>query len=105
MDVKRERVLQKQANTIRFLSADMIEKAQSGHPGAPLGLADIAVVLSKHLKHNPKNPKWLNRDRVVFSGGHASALVYSLLHLWGYDVTLDDLKNFRAIKLKNSWSP
>ncbi|MBD3808015.1 MAG: transketolase, partial [Epsilonproteobacteria bacterium] len=85
----------KMADTIRFLAADMVQKANSGHPGAPMGLADIAVVLSEHLKHNPKNPNWLNRDRVVFSGGHGSALIYSLLHLWGYDVSLDDLKNFR----------
>ena len=81
----------KMANTIRFLAADMIQKANSGHPGAPMGLADIAVVLSEHLNHNPKNPQWLNRDRLVFSGGHATGLIYSLLHLWGYDVTLEDL--------------
>jgi len=83
----------KMANTIRFLAADMVQKANSGHPGAPMGLADIAVVLSKHLKHNPKDPTWINRDRLVFSGGHASSLVYSLLHLWGYDVSLEDLKD------------
>ena len=86
---------QKMADTIRFLSADMIQKANSGHPGAPMGLADIAVVLSKYLKHNPKESKWLNRDRLVFSGGHASSLIYSLLYLWGYNLSLDDLKNFR----------
>ena len=68
---------QKQANTIRFLAADMVQRANSGHPGAPMGLADIVTVLSSHLKHNPKNPKWLNRDRLVFSGGHASALIYN----------------------------
>ncbi len=95
----------KMANTIRFLAADMIQKANSGHPGAPMGLADIAVVLSKHLKHNPKNPKWLNRDRVVFSGGHASALVYSLLYLWGYDLTLEDLKEFRQLNSKTPGHP
>jgi len=87
----------KMANTIRFLAADMVQEANSGHPGAPMGLADIAVVLSEHLSHNPKNPKWLNRDRLVFSGGHASALIYALLHLWGYDVSMDDLKNFRQL--------
>ncbi|MEA3418096.1 MAG: transketolase [Campylobacterota bacterium] len=87
----------KMANTIRFLAADMVQKANSGHPGAPMGLADIAVVLSEHLSHNPKNQKWLNRDRLVFSGGHATGLIYPLLHLWGYDVTLDDLKNFRQL--------
>ena len=73
----------KQADTIRFLCADMVQKANSGHPGAPMGLADIVTVLSTHLNHNPKNPNWLNRDRLVFSGGHASSLVYSFLHLSG----------------------
>ena len=87
----------KMANTIRFLAADMIQKANSGHPGAPMGLADVAVILSEHLNHNPKNPKWLNRDRLVFSGGHGTGLIYSLLHLWGYDVTLEDLKSFRQL--------
>lgn len=95
----------KMANTIRFLAADMVQKANSGHPGAPMGLADIAVVLSEHLRHNPKNPKWLNRDRVVFSGGHGSALIYSLLHLWGYDVSLEDLKNFRQLDSKTPGHP
>jgi len=95
----------KMADTIRFLSADMIQRANSGHPGASMGLADIAVVLNEHLKHNPKNPKWLNRDRLVFSGGHASALVYSLLHLWGYDISLDDLKEFRQLDSKTAGHP
>ena len=95
----------KMANTIRFLAADMIQKANSGHPGAPMGLADIAVVLSKHLKHNPKDPTWINRDRLVFSGGHASALIYSLLHLWGYDVSLEDLKEFRQLDSKTPGHP
>jgi len=85
------------SNTLRFLCADMVQKANSGHPGAPMGLADIATVLTKHIKINPKNPNWLNRDRIVFSGGHASSLVYALLHLWGYEVSLDDLKNFRQL--------
>jgi transketolase len=98
-------MLQKQADTIRFLSADMVQRANSGHPGAPMGLADIATVLGEHLKHNPKNPKWLNRDRLVFSGGHASALVYSLYHLWGYDISLDDLKNFRQTGSKTAGHP
>ncbi len=96
---------QRMADTIRFLAADMVQEANSGHPGAPMGLAEIATILSKHLKHNPKNPKWLNRDRVVFSGGHASSLVYSLLHLWGYDVSLDDLKNFRQLDSKTPGHP
>jgi transketolase len=95
----------KMANTIRFLCADMVQAANSGHPGAPMGLADIAVVLSKYLRHNPKNPKWLNRDRLVFSGGHASSLVYSLLHLWGYNVTEEDLKEFRQVGAKTAGHP
>ncbi len=96
---------EKMANTIRFLCADMVQKANSGHPGAPLGLADIMVVLSEKLKHNPKNPTWLNRDRLVFSGGHASSLVYAFLHLSGYDVTLDDLKAFRQLGSKTPGHP
>ncbi len=95
----------KMANTIRFLAADMVQKANSGHPGAPMGLADIAVVLGEHLRHNPKNPKWLNRDRLVFSGGHGTGLIYSLLHLWGYDLSLDDLKNFRQLDSKTPGHP
>ncbi len=95
----------KMANTIRFLAADMVQKANSGHPGAPMGLADIAVVLGEHLNHNPKDTKWLNRDRLVFSGGHGTGLIYSLLHLWGYDVTLDDLKNFRQLDSRTPGHP
>ncbi|MBZ7942200.1 transketolase [Campylobacter molothri] len=102
MDTK---FLKIQADTLRFLSADMIEKANSGHPGAPLGLADILSVLSYHLKHNPKNPNWLNRDRLIFSGGHASALIYSFLHLSGYDLSLDDLKKFRQLHSKTPGHP
>jgi len=67
------------SNTVRFLAVDMVQRANSGHPGAAMGLADIATVLGLHLKHNPKNPKWLNRDRLVFSGGHISAMIYSIL--------------------------
>lgn len=93
------------ANTIRFLSADMVQQANSGHPGAPMGLADIAVVLTHHLTLSPKHSTWLNRDRVVFSGGHCSALVYSLLHLWGFNVSLDDLKNFRQLGSKTPGHP
>jgi len=88
---------QKMANTIRFLAADMVQQANSGHPGAPMGLADIAVVLSEHMNHNPKNPKWLNRDRLVFSGGHGTGLIYSLYYLWGYGLEIDDLQNFRQL--------
>ncbi len=96
---------QKMADTIRFLAADMVQQANSGHPGAPMGLADIAVVLSEHLSHNPKNPKWLNRDRLVFSGGHATGLIYSLYYLWGYGLELDDLKNFRQLDSKTPGHP
>lgn len=96
---------QKMADTIRFLAADMVQRANSGHPGAPMGLADIAVVLSEHLKHNPKNPSWLNRDRVVFSGGHATGLIYSLYYLWGYGLEIDDLKNFRQLDSKTPGHP
>ncbi len=93
------------ADTIRFLAADMVQKANSGHPGAPMGLADIAVVLSEHLRHNPKNPKWLNRDRLVFSGGHATGLIYSLYYLWGYGLEIEDLKNFRQLDSKTPGHP
>lgn len=100
-----KQLLQKQADTIRFLAADMVQAANSGHPGAPMGLADIATVLSKHLNVNPANEKWLNRDRLVFSGGHATGLVYSLLHLWGFNVALNDLKNFRQTHSKTPGHP
>ncbi|MGE0737752.1 transketolase [Sulfurimonas sp.] len=96
---------QKMADTIRFLAADMVQSANSGHPGAPMGLADIAVVLSEHLNHNPKNPSWLNRDRLVFSGGHATGLIYSLYYLWGYGLSVDDLKNFRQLDSKTPGHP
>ncbi len=83
-------------NTLRFLSADAIQEANSGHPGLPMGAAAMAyTVWTRHLRHYPKNPKWLNRDRFILSGGHGSMLLYSLLHLTGYDLSLDDLKNFR----------
>ena len=88
---------QKMADSIRFLAADMVQAANSGHPGAPMGLADIAVVLSEHMNHNPKNPDFLNRDRLVFSGGHATGLIYSLYYLWGYGLEVEDLKNFRQL--------
>ena len=91
------------ANAVRFLSLDAVEKAKSGHPGAPMGMADIAYVLWKNfLQHNPKNPNWINRDRFVLSNGHGSMLLYSLLHLTGYDVSIDDIKNFRQL---NSITP
>ncbi len=100
-----KQLLQKQADTIRFLAADMVQKANSGHPGAPMGMADIATVLSTHLNLNPANEKWLNRDRIVFSGGHATGLVYSLLHLWGFNVSLSDLKEFRQSNSKTPGHP
>ena len=87
------------ANAIRFLSADAIEKAKSGHPGMPMGMADVVTILFKHfLKFNPKNPSWLNRDRFVLSAGHGSMLLYSLLYLTGYkSISLKNIKNFRQL--------
>lgn len=86
------------ANAIRILSMDAVQKAKSGHPGAPMGMADMATVLwQKHLRVNPHNPKWENRDRFVLSNGHASMLQYSLLHLTGFAVSLEDIKNFRQL--------
>lgn len=83
-------------NTLRFLSADAVQQANSGHPGLPMGAAAMAFTLwTRHLRHNPRNPKWHGRDRFILSGGHGSMLLYSLLHLTGYDVSLDDIKNFR----------
>jgi len=94
---------QQLANALRFLSIDAIQKANSGHPGMPMGMADIAEVLwNEFLRHNPNNPNWLNRDRFVLSNGHGSMLQYSLLHLTGYKVSLDDLQNFRQL---NSITP
>ncbi|MGB5607337.1 MAG: transketolase, partial [Gammaproteobacteria bacterium] len=94
------------ANAIRALSMDAVQKAKSGHPGAPMGMADIAEVLWNHnLKHNPGNPKWADRDRFVLSNGHGSMLIYSLLHLTGYDLTIDDLKNFRQLHSKTPGHP
>ncbi len=87
----------KMADTIRFLAADMVQKANSGHPGAALGMADIFVEFSDIVRLTPHNPKFVNRDRVVFSGGHATPLIYSMLYLWGYDISMDDLKNFRQL--------
>ena len=94
------------ANAIRFLSADAVQQANSGHPGAPMGMADMAEVLWRgFLKHNPANPKFYNRDRFVLSNGHASMLLYSLLHLSGYDVSITDLKNFRQFHSKTPGHP
>ena len=97
---------QQLANAIRVLSADAVQKANSGHPGAPMGMADIAETLwNDFLKHNPRNPKWPNRDRFVLSNGHGSMLIYSLLHLTGYDLSLDDIKNFRQLDSKTPGHP
>lgn len=94
------------ANAIRVLGMDAVQKAKSGHPGAPMGMADIAEVLWRDfLKHNPRNPKWTNRDRFILSNGHASILIYSLLHLTGYDVSIDDLKHFRQLDSKTPGHP
>ncbi len=94
------------ANAIRALSMDAVQKANSGHPGAPMGMADIAEVLwNDYLKHNPGNPKWSDRDRFVLSNGHGSMLIYSLLHLTGYELTIDDLKQFRQLHSKTPGHP
>lgn len=95
------------ANAIRFLSIDAIEKANSGHPGLPMGAADIATVLyTKFLAHDPKNPKWPNRDRFILSAGHGSMLLYSAMYLSGYeDITIDEIKNFRQLGAKTAGHP
>jgi transketolase len=94
------------ANAIRALSMDAVQKAASGHPGAPMGMADIAEVLwNDYMVHNPANPKWADRDRFVLSNGHGSMLIYSLLHLTGYEVSIDDLKNFRQLHSKTPGHP
>ena len=94
------------ANAIRHLAMDAVQKANSGHPGMPMGMADIAVALwDQHLKHNPSDPQWLNRDRFVLSNGHGSMLLYSLLHLSGYDLPISELKNFRQLHSKTPGHP
>jgi len=94
------------ADAVRALSMDAVQAAKCGHPGMPMGMAEIALVLwTKHLKHNPKNPEWFNRDRFVLSNGHGSMLLYSLLHLTGYDLPLDELKNFRKLGSKTPGHP
>jgi len=93
-------------NTIRFLAADAVQQANSGHPGLPMGAAPMAFALwTRHLRHNPRNPKWPGRDRFVLSGGHGSMLLYSLLHLTGYDLSLDEIKNFRQFGSKTPGHP
>ena len=94
------------ANAIRALSMDAVQQAKSGHPGAPMGMADVAQVLwNDHIKYNPSNAKWANRDRFVLSNGHGSMLIYSLLHLTGFDLTMDDIKNFRQLHSKTAGHP
>ena len=94
------------ANAIRALAMDAVEKAKSGHPGAPMGMADIAETLwNHHLRHNPTNPKWPDRDRFVLSNGHGSMLIYALLHLTGYDLSMEDLKQFRQLHSKTPGHP
>src|SRR5271165_5328517 len=94
------------ANAIRALSMDAVQKANSGHPGAPMGMADIAEVLwNDYLNHNPQDPHWINRDRFVLSNGHASMLLYSLLYLSGYNLTIHDLEQFRQFHSKTPGHP
>ncbi|MDZ4126807.1 MAG: transketolase, partial [Hydrogenophaga sp.] len=97
---------QTQANAIRALAMDAVQAANSGHPGAPMGMADMAVALwGRHLRHNPTNPQWANRDRFVLSNGHGSMLIYALLHLTGYDLPMSELKNFRQLHSKTAGHP
>ncbi|PIT78364.1 transketolase [Limnohabitans sp. JirII-31] len=97
---------QQMASAIRALAMDAVQQANSGHPGAPMGMADMAVALwGDHLRHNPKNPHWLNRDRFVLSNGHGSMLIYALLHLTGYDLPMSELKNFRVLHSKTAGHP
>ncbi|AVT14316.1 transketolase [Paracidovorax avenae] len=97
---------QQMANAIRALAMDAVQQANSGHPGAPMGMADMAVALwSRHLRHNPANPQWADRDRFVLSNGHGSMLLYALLHLTGYDLPIDELKNFRQLHSKTAGHP
>jgi transketolase len=94
------------ANAIRALAMDAVQQANSGHPGAPMGMADIAEVLwNDFLSHNPANPAWPNRDRFVLSNGHGSMLIYSLLHLTGYDLPIEELKNFRQLHSRTPGHP
>lgn len=94
------------ANAIRFLAADAVEAAKSGHPGMPMGMADIAEVLwNDFFRHNPNNPQWFNRDRFVLSNGHGSMLQYALLHLSGYDLPIEQLKQFRQLHSKTPVTP
>lgn len=94
------------ANAVRALSMDAVQQANSGHPGAPMGMADIAEVLwNDYLSHNPADPAWVNRDRFVLSNGHGSMLLYSLLHLTGYDLPIEEIKNFRQLHSRPRGTP
>ncbi len=93
-------------NTIRMLAADAVQQAKSGHPGLPMGMAAAAFTLwTRYMHYNPRNPQWLNRDRFVLSAGHGSMLLYALLHLTGYDLSLDELRNFRQWESKTPGHP
>ena len=106
MSIPEPELASQMANAIRMLAVDAVEQAKSGHPGAPMGMAEIAEVLwNRHLKHNPANPAWADRDRFVLSNGHGSMLVYALLHLTGYDVSIDDIKAFRQLHSKTPGHP
>ena len=97
---------QTMANAVRALSMDAVQKAKSGHPGMPMGMADIAVALwTRHLRFNPQNPRWAGRDRFILSNGHGSMLQYALLHLTGFDLSIDDLKAFRQLHSKTPGHP
>src|SRR5271163_1144710 len=106
MDVDLKKQLLKIANTIRELSMEAVQKANSGHPGLPMGCAEIGAYLFGHqLNYNPKNPQWVNRDRLVLSAGHGSMWLYACLHLAGYNISLDDIKNFRQLRSKTPGHP
>ena len=99
-------IVQKSINVLRILSADQIQKASSGHPGLPLGVAPTAYTIWSKMNFNPKNPNWINRDRFILSAGHGSALLYSLLHLFGFEnMGIDELKNFRQLGSKTPGHP
>ncbi|MCB1956880.1 MAG: transketolase, partial [Rhodocyclaceae bacterium] len=94
------------ANALRFLAIDAVEAAKSGHPGMPMGMAEIAVALwTRHLRHDPSDPTWADRDRFVLSNGHGSMLIYGLLHLSGYDLPMDELRRFRQLHSKTPGHP
>jgi transketolase len=106
LQIEESTLKRRMADALRMLSADAVEQAKSGHPGAPMGMAEMAeVVWHRHLKHHPAEPSWLDRDRFVLSNGHASMLLYSLLHLSGYDLPLTELQNFRRLHSKTPGHP